>query len=179
MSYDLLYISLMGSSEKAVANSIYASLKNLVKTDKKNWVLVFAKSKSTPINGERIVEILDEYKNTYTKAKWYNAPVDFDEFEIEESNLLKSMEQIINYVEETEKNYSDIFIDITPGRKVMSVAATLAAINLCKSSEFNDIKIIYYLLKNVDEHKDKDAPELYPDEYKVSSWSVKDISKRI
>jgi len=57
----------------------------------------------------------------------------------------------------------------------MSIGLTLSIIEYWKKKKNNNVFVSYYLLKKFYDNKEKIALELFPDEFSVEIWSIKDL----
>ena len=70
-------------------------------------------------------------------------------------------------------NDPEIIIDITGGRKAMSVGSIIASHNLAKANPHRNFFILYFWLKDTSRTSlDKKASELFLDEYVIQKWNV-------
>ncbi|MBA7575835.1 hypothetical protein ES708_17671 [subsurface metagenome] len=177
MTLKLLYLSLIGRSLTAVCNSIYFQINELGIKNPNDWKLDLAISETSSQRVEDLTNKFTSYKNEFETSKDFPMP-QVEGFTISEFNVIDIINTIESHLKKYEKeNVNTIIFDITAGRKIMSVAITLSAIKFWRNNKNRDVRIAYFLLKNLKKNSDKLAPELFPDEYEIRTWSVEEITK--
>ncbi len=178
--HELLYISLVGITPLAVANSIYYNIKE-GRDEIASYSVLFIKTETTELEGKVIVNLLKEYKEEYKLSKWLKLPKRTENLIVSEINILEIAKKIHNYFKkrgDTEK-YTKIVLDITGGRKAMSAGLLLALLKDQQIIEKAKVEVRYYLLKDFAKNTSKKAPELFSDEYEIKKWKINELRKWI
>lgn len=174
--YKLLYISLVGITPLAVANSIYYNIKEC-RDEIESYSVLFIKTETTSLEGKVIVNLLKEYQKEYRLSKWLKLPKTTESLIVSEINILEIAKEIYNYLKKRgeEKEYTKIVLDITGGRKAMSAGLLLALLKNQQIIEKTKVEVRYYLLKDFARNTSKKAPELFSDEYEIRKWQVNEL----
>ena len=181
-----LIFTFVGKQVMAVKNSLLLMLNNHSEVFAKKIVFCFSDAALESFN-EKHGDPIKWAKNTLIEGKkrLFMETLLPEQVEIKTGKISNEhdIEKIKNEVVEIIKsNINDeidaIIIDITPGRKSMGVAGFLAAIELYKEfKQEKNIYLHYYWFKSVSQakNKEKEAWEIYEDEYNSKIWSIEKL----
>jgi len=156
MDKKIIYLIFCGTSPQAIINSLWGTIERENIHPSK---IIFLISKNS-INEEKLFEA------TQNLIDEYGFSCELDKLEISESDIRSNVLEIKNYFKGHQLGNledNEIIIDITPGRKTMSISGVLFVNSLLQSKDdlHKAVKHIYYWhLKNDQQNQMKWLPEI-------------------
>lgn len=136
---ELVYVTLAGSSKKAIVNSIYFTVKEFIKKNIKSvekLSILIIKSNTSPIKKESIKTSITEYFSLSKELSDIKIEF-FEEKVVPEHMLIDIFKEIQNELVPFLDNNQNklIIVDLTASRKIMSIGLTLSIIEYWKKKK--------------------------------------------
>jgi len=154
MAKEIIYLIFCGTSAYPIINSLWASM-NIKKIKPKEIILLFSENQSGFDDIQKKVKILIE--------ETIDNGCSIKKLVISEWDIKKNIDTLLEFLNENLQMDKELVLDITPGRKTMSISGVLfvnKAINkqIIPKEKFRHI--IYWHLIESDKYPSKWYPEI-------------------